>query len=205
MFLKSLVSDPGEAASIMKSRAEPPPTTLRAGRGGAGMKSGLRFAAVALLFLAGVLGVSEAARAQTVVWSATLQAGSSEGQAGYSRVRNYGTLSSRTFTYKGHSFALDSIYSARGFSYVEFAAGAAGSGLGNPETDLFLAGPVTLHIGSGSWMAPTQNGVVNFGGSLIFLYSPVVTAGNLWTVPIDETTAEGHVVSLGRMGKVEPV
>ena len=40
--------------------------------------------------------------------------------AGYRRLSHYGTLSSRTFTYKGLSFALNSIYSTDSFTYVEF-------------------------------------------------------------------------------------
>ena len=74
------------------------------------MKSGLRFAAVALLFLAGLFGVCEAARAQTVIWSATLEAGSRGSDAGYHRTNGYGTLSNTNFTYKGKSFTVDSFY-----------------------------------------------------------------------------------------------
>ena len=58
-------------------------------------------AAVALLLLAGIFGVSGAARAQTVIWSATLEAGSSGAHAGYHRSDYYGSLSSRNFHIQG--------------------------------------------------------------------------------------------------------
>ena len=47
------------------------------------MKSGLRSAAVALLLLAGVIGVCESAAAQTVIWSVTLTAGTSGARVGF--------------------------------------------------------------------------------------------------------------------------
>ena len=61
--------------------------------------------AAGVLLLAGLLGGFEAARAQTVIWSATLTAESGNlGREGHDRLEGYGTLSSRTFTYKGKSF-----------------------------------------------------------------------------------------------------
>ena len=146
------------------------------------MKSGQRFAAVALLFLSGVLGVCEAALAQTVIWSATLTAESGEdGSEGYDGVAGYGTLSSSTFTYKGKSFSVNAIYSSFGFTRMHFAGGG-----GHVERDLFGRSanprPVTLNIGSGSWMASDSG--VNFGGGLILIFSEVIAAGNTYAVSI---------------------
>ena len=144
--------------------------------------------AAGVLLLAGLLGACEAARAQTVIWSATLTSESGEqDREGYDRVEGYGTLSSRTFTYKGKSFSFNSIYSAFGFTYLNFAGGES-----HVERDLFGGSgnprPVTLNIGSGSWMSPTGYPVANFGGGLVLIYSSVISAGNTYAVSI--TTAE---------------
>ena len=150
------------------------------------MKSGQRFAAVALLFLAGVLGVCEAALAQTVIWSATLTAESDGDESeGYDPVAGYGSLSSSTFTYKGKSFTVSSIYSSFGLTRMNFAGGGS-----HVERDLFGRSanprPVTLNIGDGSWMASGSG--ANFGGGLVLIFSEVISAGNTYAVSI--TTAE---------------
>ena len=157
------------------------------------MKIGLRFAAVALLSLAGVLGVSEAAHAQTVIWSATLTA-ESDGDAseGYDDTEDYGSLSSRTFTYKGKSFAVNSIHSSFGLTRMNFASGG-----GHVERDLFGKSanprPVTLNIGDGSWVSGGSG--VNFGGGLVLIFSAVIEAGNTYAVSIT-TTEPGAPQSL---------
>ena len=135
--------------------------------------------AAGVLLLAGLLGGFEAARAQTVIWSATLTAESGNlGREGHDRLEGYGTLSSRTFTYKGKSFFLNTIYSSNSFTYMEFSAGS-----GHVEKDLFGTSsnprPVTLNIGSGSWMSPTGYPVANFGGTpvMISVAGGTATAG----------------------------
>ena len=175
-----------------ESASASPPTRLLAGSGAVGMKSDLRFAAVALLLLAGIFGVCEAARAQTVIWSATLEAGSSGAHAGYHRSSRYGSLSSTNFTYKGKSFSVNSIYSSFGFTRMNFAGGG-----GHVERDLFGTSanprPVTLNIGDGSWMASGSG--VNFGGGLILIFSEVIAADNTYAVSIT-TTEPGAPQSL---------
>ena len=158
------------------------------------MKSGVRFAAVALLFLAGILGVGEAAHAQTVIWSATLTAEANDdgSHEGYDRAEGYGSLSGRTFTYKGNSFSINLIESSNGFTRVEFAGSE-----GHVERDLFgrstNPNPVTLNIGSGSWMSSSSG--VNFGGTLILIFSEVIESGNTYAVSI-ATTEPGAPQSL---------
>ena len=152
------------------------------------MKSNPRFAAVALLSLVGVLGVGEAAHAQTVIWSATLTAASGEdGSQGYDPGAGYGSLSSSTFTYKGKLFSVSSIYSSFGLTRMNFAGGG-----GHVERDLFGRSsnprPVTLNIGDGSWMASGSG--ANFGGGLVLIFSEVVEAGKTYAVSIT-TTAPG--------------
>ena len=191
-------SDAGGARVVSgaASRGNPlpslPSTRLLAGSGAVGMKSSLRCPAVALLFLGGVLGVGEAAHAQTVIWSATLEAESSGAHAGYHRSNSYGSLSSRNFTYKGKSFSVNSIYSSFGVTRMVFAGGG-----GHVERDLFGTsanpGSVTLNIGDGSWMASGSG--VNFGGGLILIFSEVIAADNTYAVSIT-TTEPGAPQSL---------
>ena len=149
-------------------------------------------AAVALLLLAGIFGVCEAARAQTVIWSATLEAGSSGAHAGYHRSNNYGSLSSRNFTYKGKSFSVNSIYSSFGVTRMIFAGGG-----GHVERALFGTSanprPVTLNIGDGSWMASGSG--VNVSSALILIFSEVIAADNTYAVSIT-TTEPGAPQSL---------
>ena len=149
-------------------------------------------AAVALLLLAGIFGVCEAARAQTVIWSATLEAGSSGAHAGYHRSNNYGSLSSRNFTYKGKSFSVNSIYSSFDVTRMIFAVGG-----GHVERALFGTSanprPVTLNIGDGSWMASGSG--VNVSGALILIFSEVIAADNTYAVSIT-TTEPGAPQSL---------
>ena len=151
--------------------------------------------AAGVLLLAGLLGGFEAARAQTEIWSATLTAESGNlGREGHDRLEGYGTLSSGTFTYKGKSFTVNSIYSAAAFTYMNF-----GGGGGHVERDLFGNSanprPVTLNIGSGSWMGPSRYPVANFGGGLVLIYSSVISAGNTYAVSIT-TTEPGAPQSL---------
>ena len=178
----------GGAASRGNAFA-PPSIKLLAARGAAGMKSGLRFAAVALLFLAGFLGVFEAARAQTVIWSATLEAGSRGSDAGYHRADGYGTLSNANFTYKSKSFTVASFYTITTATTTYLEVPASGPRL---TTDLFGTSsdpkPVTLHAGSNSWMV-TGQGVSNdiFAASIAVLFDSVFTAGNTYAVSITTT------------------
>ena len=175
-----------------ESASASPPTRLLAGSGAVGMKSDLRFAAVALLLLAGLFGVCEAARAQTVIWSATLEAGSSGAHAGYSRSSRYGSLSSTNFTYKGKSFSVNSIYSSFDVTRMFFAGGGD-----RVDRDLFGTSanprPVTLNIDDGSWMASGSG--VNISSGLILIFSEVIAADNTYAVSIT-TTEPGAPQSL---------
>ena len=179
-----------EGGAASRGNALPPPSIkLLAGRGAAGMKSGLRFAAVALLFLAGLFGVCEAARAQTVIWSATLEAGSRGSDAGYHRTNGYGTLSNTNFTYKGKSFTVDSFYTITTATTTYLEVPASGPKL---TRDLFGTSsdpkPVTLHAGSNSWMV-TGQGVSNdiFASTIAVLFDSVFTDGNTYAVSITTT------------------
>ena len=156
------------------------------------MKSSLHFATVALLFIVGVLGICEAARAQTVIWSATLTAESDEdGREGYGSDPGFGSLSSSTFTYKGTSFSVTLIESSNGLTRMELLTE------GHVERDLFGTRnnprPVTLNIGDQSWMVPGSG--VNFGGGLILIFKEVIAADNTYAVSIT-TTEPGAPQSL---------
>ena len=91
---------------------------------------------------------------------------------------------------------VNAIYSATGFTYMDFRSG---SGYGNVEKDLFGSSsnprPVTLNIDSGSWMGPSEFPVANFGGSLVLIYSSVISVGNTHAVSIT-TTEPGPPQSL---------
>ena len=158
------------------------------------VNSGLRFAAFVLLFLVGVLAAGENAHAQTVIWSATLEAENNDdgAQEGYGRAEGYGSLSSDSFTYKGNSFSIATLESSHGFTRMDF-----GSSEGHVEKDLFGTrnnpNPVTLNIGSDSWMSSSSG--TNFGGTLILIFSGVIEAGNTYAVSIT-TTAPGAPQSL---------
>ena len=175
-----------------ESASTSPPTRLLAGSGAAGMKPDLRSAAIALLLLASLFGVCEAARAQTVIWSATLEAGSSGAHAGYHRSSRYGSLSSTNFTYKGKSFSVNSIYSSFDVTRMFFAGGG-----NRVDRDLFGTSanprPVTLNVGDGSWMVSDSG--VNFSSGLILIFSEVIAAGNTYAVSIT-TTEPGAPQSL---------
>ena len=187
-----------EGGAASRGNALPPPSTrLLAGRGAAGMKSGLRFAAVALLFLAGFLGVFEAARAQTVIWSATLEAGSTDSTAGYHHLDNIGSLSNRHFTYKGKSFTVDSFYTSTVANATYLDVPASGPRL---TTDLFGTSsdpnPVTLHAGTNNWMGSGQGSSQSlFTATIAVLFDSVFVDGNTYSVSIT-TTAPGAPQSL---------
>ena len=181
-----------------ESASTSPPTRLLAGSGAAGMKSDLRSAAVALLLLAGLFGVCEAARAQTVIWSATLEAGSSRSNAGYHHHNNYGSLSSRNFTYKGKSFTVDSFYTNASpevnITYFHTSSGG-------PKINADLLGdhtgglPTTLHVDDHSWRATTDLSAAIFSSTVALLYEPVFVDGNTYSVSIT-TTEPGQPRSL---------
>ena len=153
-----------------------------------------RFAAVALLSLVGVLGVGEAAHAQTVIWSATLVAEENDDgpQEGYGFADGYGSLSNTTFTHNGNSYSIVKLESSNGFTRMDF-----GGSEGHVERDIFgrsrSPNPVTLNIGSDSWMSSSSG--TNFGGALILIFSEVIEAGNTYAVSIT-TTAPGAPQSL---------
>ena len=158
------------------------------------MKSGLHFALAALLALAAALGFSQSAHAQTVIWSATLEAENNDDgpQEGYGRDDGYGSLSSTTFTHNGNSYSIVKLESSNGFTRMDF-----GGSEGHVERDLFgrsnSPNPVTLNIGSDSWMSSTSG--TNFGGALILIFSEVIEAGNTYAVSIT-TSAPGAPQSL---------
>ena len=187
-----------EGGAASRGNALPPPSTrLLAGRGAEGMKSGLRFAAVALLFVAGFLGVFEAARAQTVIWSATLEAGSTDSTAGYHHLDNIGSLSNRHFTYKGKSFTVDSFYTSTVANATYLEVPASGPRL---TTDLFGTSsdpnPVTLHAGTNNWMGSGQGSSQSlFTATIAVLFDSVFVDGNTYSVSIT-TTAPGAPQSL---------
>ena len=153
-----------------------------------------RFAAVALLSLVGVLGVGEAAHAQTVIWSATLVAEENDDgpQEGYGFADGYGSLSNTTFTHNGNSYSIVKLESSNGFTRMDF-----GGSEGHVERDIFgrsrSPNPVTLNIGSDSWMSSSSG--TNFAAALILIFEEVIEAGNTYAVSIT-TTAPGAPQSL---------
>ena len=181
-----------------ESASTSPPTRLLAGSGAAGMKSDLRSAAITLLLLASLFGVCEAARAQTVIWSATLEAGSSGSNAGYRHLDNYGSLSSRNFAYKGKSFTVDSFYTnaSPGVNITYFHTSSGGPRI---NADLFgdhTGGlPTTLHVDDHSWRATTDLNAAIFSSTVALLYEPVFVDGNTYSVSIT-TTEPGQPRSL---------
>ena len=162
------------------------------------MKPDLRSAAIALLLLASLFGVCEAARAQTVIWSATLEAGSSGSNAGYRHFDNHGSLSSRSFAYKGKSFTVDSFYTnaSPGVNITYFHTSSGGPRI---NADLFgdhTGGlPTTLHVDDHSWRATTDLNVAIFSSTVALLYEPVFVDGNTYSVSIT-TTEPGQPRSL---------
>ena len=181
-----------------ESDSTSPPTRLLADSGAAGMKSDLRSAAIALLLLASLFGVCEAARAQTVIWSATLEAGSSGSNAGYHHLYNYGSLSSRNFAYKGKSFTVDSFYTnaSPGVNITYFHTSSGGPRI---NADLFgdhTGGlPTALHVDDHSWRATTDLNAAIFSSTVALLYEPVFVDGNTYSVSIT-TTEPGQPRSL---------
>ena len=135
------------------------------------------------------------AHAQTVIWSATLEAESgSDGYQGF-RVADYGTLSKTDFTYKDKSFSWQTIHTYGSFTFLHIR--------NNGELlDVDLLGnslqsrPLTLHIGSNSWSS-TDSGFsasANFGSTLALLYSAQFVDGN--TYQSGGVTIEGKVRKL---------
>ena len=157
------------------------PETGCDGRIGGGARRARRLAAPLLLAFAALVAMVAPAVAQTVIWEAQLGAESVIFASGTVEGKGFvagtgGTLSDRTFSYKGDSFNISILAVSNTAKNIYFQVTSGSTVLAN-----LTSGPTTFHFGNSSFLSTVsfagQNRLVQWLST-----SLTVTAGTTYTV-----------------------